>query len=68
MSMFRTRYRIVTDNYNGFEAQFRRWWMPFYCQCFFSNTSASMEKAMAIVKRHQKCGVVWSSEHPGDAP
>lgn len=63
-SIFRTRYRIVTDNYNGFEAQFRRWWMPFYCQCFFSNTTTSVERALETIKKHKTQGVVWSDQEP----
>ena len=27
-----TRYRIVTDEYLGYEVQWRYWWMPFYVQ------------------------------------
>lgn len=52
MSIFRTRYRIVTDNYSGYEAQFRRWWMPFYVQCFFCNTSTNVDRARELIKRH----------------
>lgn len=36
----RTRYRIVTDCYNGFEVQAWRWWWPFWMQ-FEINTNPS---------------------------
>jgi hypothetical protein len=51
--LFKTKYRIVKDNYDGFEAQFKRWWMPFYMQCFGVNTSPTLEKAKYIIYRHK---------------
>ena len=51
--MFKSSYRIVTDSYNGYEAQKRYWWSPFWIQmgnpC---NTHSSVESAEAYVKRH----------------
>ena len=51
--MFCTRYKIVRDEYNGYSAQFRYWWMPFYIQCFFSNTEVTVEKSKAIIDMHK---------------
>lgn len=28
--MFKTKYRIIKDNYLGYEAQYKKWWMPFW--------------------------------------
>ena len=72
MSIFRTRYRIVTDHYNGFEAQYRRWWMPFYCQCFSVNTETTVQKARELIQRHAKrqttSRVVEVCSTTGDTP
>lgn len=50
------RYRIVTDNYCGFEVQVKRWWCPFWVQCHGehgpANTWPSVEKAEEFAKRH----------------
>jgi len=51
--LFSTKYRIVCDEYNGYEAQFRYWWMPFYVQCFVTNTATSIEKSKAIIEKHK---------------
>ena len=47
--IFRTRFRIVRDNYSGFETQFRYWWMPFYLQGR-SNTHPTIEKAKNYIE------------------
>lgn len=38
-------YRIVTDNYSGYEVQARRWWWPFWVQCNRCNTHPTIEHA-----------------------
>jgi hypothetical protein len=48
----RPEYRIVTDNWCGFEVQIRRWWWPFWTQADFSNTHSSMEAAELWAARH----------------
>ena len=49
--MFKTRYRIVTDEYSGYEAQYRPWWSPVWIQMNFTNTHPSIEKAEAYIQR-----------------
>lgn len=44
-------YRIVTDSYNGFEVQVRRWWWPFWSQADFCNTHTTIENAEAFARR-----------------
>lgn len=39
-----TEYRIVRDNWLGFEVQSRRWWWPFWSQGV-TNTHSSIEEA-----------------------
>lgn len=58
MSMFRTRYRVVTDRYAGFTAQYRRWWWPFWSECFWVNTHPTLEQAIRMVEKHKR-PVVW---------
>ena len=57
-AFFRTKYRIVKDGYLGYEAQFKRWWFPFWMQCDFCNTSGTVEQARKICDLHSRCGVV----------
>ena len=57
--MFKNKYRIVIDNYNGYEAQVRFWWFPIiWCQVGGTNTSSSIERARQIIHRHKKSKVV----------
>ena len=51
---FKTRYRVVSDKYCGFEAQYRHWWMPFYLQCFGTNTSSTLEGAKFVINGHKR--------------
>jgi hypothetical protein len=37
---FKTRYRIVTDRYSGYQVQSRPWWWPFWEEVS-GNTSRS---------------------------
>ena len=44
-------YRIVSDNYSGYEVQIRRWWFPFWC-CIDSNTHTTTERAQSWAEAH----------------
>jgi hypothetical protein len=44
------RYRIVKDNYNGFECQKWRLWFPFWCQMGFTNTHPTLERAIMYIE------------------
>jgi hypothetical protein len=52
-NMFARRYRIVNDNYLGFEVQSRRWWWPFWIEChgsiYRSNTHSTIESARKFI-------------------
>lgn len=53
------KYRIVRDEYNGYEAQFKLWWFPFWWfECFSSNTSSSLEEARKRCDKHKNKGKV----------
>ena len=59
---FKTKYRIVKDDYCGFEAQHKRWWFPFYTQMgYFGNTHMSIEAAKRYIRK-QQTEVVWEEE------
>lgn len=52
------KYRIVKDNYCGFECQVWRLWFPFWIQMGFTNTHTSLEKAKEYISTR---GEVWRS-------
>lgn len=66
-------YRIVTDNYSGYEVQVRRWWWPFWIEADFVNTHSSIDEAERFAERHAKRCVKYlgrfypvSSHNSGD--
>lgn len=48
----KNKYRIVRDNYAGYEVQIKRWWLPVWLQLGFSNTHCSIERAEAYARVH----------------
>ena len=52
-------YRIVRDNYAGFEVQRRTWWWPFWRMAGFSNTHLSVERAEAWAANHAQAEVKY---------
>jgi hypothetical protein len=48
----KNKYRIVSDGYAGYEAQVKRWWLPFWVQIGFTNTSSSVERARVVCDNH----------------
>lgn len=57
-------YRIVRDNYRGFEVQIRRWWWPFWKQVGFTNTHYSIEEAEQFAADHAR-GYVAPAQDTG---
>lgn len=53
LSTWYKRYRIVHDNYLGYEAQVWRIWWPMWTQLYFTNTSSTQDRAIAICRRHK---------------
>lgn len=49
----KTKYRIVLDNYCGFEAQVKYWFFPFWIQFKGSNTHFSVEGAERYIAHHR---------------
>lgn len=62
--MFKTKYRIVTDSFLGYEAQFKPWWFPVWQQCFSVNTSHTIERAQKVCDRHANGLVVVEEYDP----
>lgn len=62
------KYRVVTDDYLGFEAQVWRIWFPFWVKMSEDdlriNTHLSLESAVAFIKRKKAkvklTRVVWT--------
>ena len=54
MKLFNTKYRIVTDNYCAYEAQYKVWWFPFWLQCGFTNSHRTIEDAKKYIDREHK--------------
>lgn len=51
--MFKTKYRIVTDKFNGYEVQVRKWYFPIWHQPTI-NTHISIEMAKEYIKNHKQ--------------
>ncbi len=49
----KNEYRIVSDSYNGYEVQIKRWWFPIWWQIGI-NTFHSMELAVMFAEHHAK--------------
>jgi hypothetical protein len=48
------RYRIVRDNYAGYEVQCWRFWFPVWIQCNLTNTHSTIEAARRHAVRHSR--------------
>jgi hypothetical protein len=57
-----SRYRVVRDNFAGYEVQKWRWWFPVWMECGWCNTHVSVEKAKAFIEWHKSNNVVWREE------
>lgn len=55
---FSNRYRIIEDDYCGYEVQVKRWFFPFWFQVWGeaspTNTSGTLVKAKELVEKHKK--------------
>ena len=58
MKFFKTRYRVVPDNYAGYEVQIKRWWLPIWMQLYFINTHMPLESAKKMIEAH-RAGVIY---------
>lgn len=51
MTTRKTKYRIVPDNYKGFQIDYKLWWWPFWIQWDRANTFSTLEEAEAVIER-----------------
>ena len=58
--MFKNKYRIVTDSFNGYECQKKRWWLPVWLQMDFTNTHVTMENAKAYIENDSKVLAIYT--------
>ena len=54
MNFFKTKYRVVTDSYLGYEAQYKPWFLPFWLQLNGINTHPTIEKALEMCKAFKR--------------
>ncbi len=54
MDFFKTKYRVVTDNYLGYEAQYKPWFLPFWQQLNEVNTHHIIERALEMCKAFKR--------------
>lgn len=54
MKLFKTKYRIVTDKYAGYEAQVKYWYWPFWVMLYGCNTSLTIERAEGLIQTHRR--------------
>lgn len=47
-------YRIVEDEFAGYEVQIWRWWWPFWVEANWVNTHSSVERAERWAARHAR--------------
>ncbi len=53
-NVFYTYYRIIEDNFNGYEVQVKKWWFPFWIQKSkfgMINTFNDLDKAKEWVNK-----------------
>ena len=57
----KTKYRVVTDDWLGFEVQQWSLWWPFWSQREWANTFSSLDAALQLINKLQQVGrVVWT--------
>lgn len=54
----KNHYRVVEDDFAGYEVQIKRWWFPFWMQIgsnfsSFINTNITIEEAKKLIEWHK---------------
>lgn len=67
--MFKNKYRVVQDNYAGFEAQVKFWWFPVQwwqlCRSgrgVGTNTSPNLHEAESLCRAHARKSTIYKVE------
>jgi len=50
----KTKYRVATDRYSGYEVQHKKWYYIFWVQTDFINTFPTLEDAIEFIKTLEK--------------
>lgn len=58
LSTWYRKYRVVLDNFAGYEAQVWRVWFPIWWQINGVNTSTSLDRAIEVCRKHSNPVVV----------
>lgn len=56
--LFKKKYRIVRDNYSGYEVQHKYCWWPFWVETNTFNTHYTVEDAETFIKKVSRSGSV----------
>jgi len=51
MKICKRRFRVVTDKYEGFEVQIKRWYYPFWLQVGHTNTHSTIDEAKEFIAK-----------------
>tara|TARA_R110000851_G_scaffold275123_1_gene427760 strand:+ start:561 stop:770 length:210 start_codon:yes stop_codon:yes gene_type:complete len=54
MRICKRRFRIITDNFAGFEVQIKHWYSPFWIELNGLNTEGSIESAKELIEKTKK--------------
>ena len=67
--MFKNKYRVVQDNYAGFEAQVKFWWFPVhwwqlsrYGRWVGTNTYPNLHEAESLCRVHARKSTIYKVE------
>lgn len=63
--MAKRKYRIVTDNYCGFEAQIKLRILPIWREIYYVNSSSSIEQARKLIEYHKQGLSKYGKQRPG---
>lgn len=69
MKLFKRRYRIIKDNYLGYEVQSRMWFLPIWIECssemgIMTNTYRSIEEAKEFIQNRVNGGIPIMEYNP----
>jgi len=62
LKMPKTKYRIVGDNYCGYECQVKRWWFPVWVQLNGVNTWLTLDSAKRHIERISKVHAIYTAD------
>ena len=64
--MKRRKYRIIKYSHKGYEAQYWRWWFPFWLPIDISNSHNTIKEAKAFIKKHNTGAAIYINPETGE--